>query len=143
MLGDGCMIAPVYEQNARGRHVYLPEDMLMVRFRAWNDIDLVRMPKGHHFVRLQLNEFPLFIRRGHVIPMVKPAEYVAGLNTQELSLLGWLDQGTAITLYEDDGESTQIDLNAGLTVIDVQVQSGKAIAKAEGKQVDTALVVVG
>ena len=143
MLGDGCMIAPVYEQNARGRHVYLPEDMLMVRFRAWNDVDLVRMPKGHHFVRLQLNEFPLFIRRGHVIPMVKPAEYVAGLNTQEISLLGWLDQGTAITLYEDDGESTQIDLNAGLTVIDVQVQSGKAIAKAEGKQVDTALVVVG
>lgn len=143
MLGDGCMIAPVYEQNARGRHVYLPEDMLMVRFRAWNDIDLVRMPKGHHFVRLQMNEFPLFIRRGHVIPMVKPAEYVAGLNTQEISLLGWLDQGTAITLYEDDGESTQIDLNAGLTVIDVQVQSGKAIAKAEGKQVDTALVVVG
>ena len=115
----------------------------MVGIRAWNGIDRVRMPKGHQFGRLQLNEFPLFIRRGHVIPLVKPAEYVAGLNTQEISLLGWLDQGTAITLYEDDGESTQIDLNAGLTVIDVQVQSGKAIAKAEGKQVDTALGVVG
>ena len=38
MLGDECMIAPVVEQNARGRHVYLPEDMLLVRFRSGDGI---------------------------------------------------------------------------------------------------------
>ncbi len=26
MIGNEIMIAPVYEQNAKGRYVYLPED---------------------------------------------------------------------------------------------------------------------
>ncbi len=32
MLGNEIMIAPVYEQNARGRYVYLPEEMKFVKF---------------------------------------------------------------------------------------------------------------
>lgn len=32
MVGESIMIAPVYEQNARGRYVYLPENMKMIRF---------------------------------------------------------------------------------------------------------------
>lgn len=143
MLGDGCMIAPVYEQNARGRHVYLPEDMLLVRFRSSEDFDLVPMKKGHHWVKLALNEFPLFIRKGHVIPVAKAAEYVEGIDTTSLTLLGWLENGTAVTLYEDDGESVNIDLNAGLTVIDVQVKDGQAIAKAQGKTIDVSRLIIG
>jgi len=142
MLGDGCMIAPVYEQNARGRHVYLPEDMLLVRFRSSEDFDLVPMVKGHHWVKLALNEFPLFIRKGHVIPVAKAAEYVEGIDTASLPLLGWLEHGTAITLFEDDGESADINLNAGLTVIDVQVRDGQAIAKAEGKTIDVSRLII-
>ena len=30
MIGESLLIAPVYEQNARGRYVYLPEEMLQV-----------------------------------------------------------------------------------------------------------------
>lgn len=30
MLGDECMICPVYEQNVGGRYVYLPENMTFV-----------------------------------------------------------------------------------------------------------------
>ncbi len=142
MLGDGCMIAPVYEQNARGRHVYLPEDMLLVRFRSAADYDLVPMQKGHQWVKLAMNEFPLFIRKGHVIPMVAPAEYVEGLDTANLTLLGWLDKGTAITLYEDDGVSREIDFNVGLTVINVQVKEGVASAKAAGKTIDCSRIIV-
>ena len=32
MLGNEVMIAPVYTQNATGRMVYLPEEMLFVKF---------------------------------------------------------------------------------------------------------------
>ena len=32
MIGNEIMIAPVYEQNARGRYVYLPETMKFVKF---------------------------------------------------------------------------------------------------------------
>ena len=30
MIGESLLIAPVYEQNARGRYVYLPEEMLQL-----------------------------------------------------------------------------------------------------------------
>ena len=33
MIGESLLIAPVYEQNARGRYVYLPEEMLQVRVK--------------------------------------------------------------------------------------------------------------
>ena len=104
MLGDECMIAPVVGQNARGRHVYLPEDMLLVRFRS--------------------------------------AEYVDALDTTKLSLIGWLEVGCAITLYEDDGESTDIDLNEGLQLINVSIDKGVATAKCAGKTIDASKVVV-
>lgn len=31
LLGEGLMAAPVYVQNAHGRHVYLPESMKLLR----------------------------------------------------------------------------------------------------------------
>ena len=34
MIGESLLIAPVYEQNARGRYVYLPEEMLQVRVKC-------------------------------------------------------------------------------------------------------------
>ena len=143
MLSGACMIAPVYEQNARGRYVYLPEDMLMARFRSAEDYDLVPMTKGHHWIDLAMNEFPLFVKRGQVIPLAKSAECVADVDAKALTLLGWLDHGTAFTLYDDDGETTAIDLEAGLTVVDVQVKDGQVTAKAEGISLDVSRIIVG
>ena len=143
MLADSCMIAPVYEQNARGRCVYLPEDMLMVRFRSAEDFDCIPMEKGTHYIDLAMNEFPLFIKKGHVIPLAKTAESVAKIGENDLTLLGWLAHGTAFTLYNDDGETAHIDLDKGLTLVDVQVKDGKVSAKAEGKNVDCSKVIVG
>ncbi len=142
MLGSACMIAPVYEQNARGRYVYLPEDMLLVRFRSASDYDLLPMTKGHHWIDLKMNEFPLFIRKGQLIPLAGGAECVADIDAKHLTLLGWLEHGTAFTLYDDDGESAGIDLESGLTLIDVQMKDGKAIAKADGLTLDASRIIV-
>ena len=30
MIGESLLIAPVYEQNARGRYVYLPEELSLI-----------------------------------------------------------------------------------------------------------------
>jgi len=143
MLAGACMIAPVYEQNARGRYVYLPEDMLMVKFRSAEDYDCIPMTKGHHWIDLNMNEFPLFVKRGQAIPLAGAAEYVAGVDAKKLTLLGWLDHGTAFTLYDDDGESMNIDLDAGLTLVDVQIKDGKAVAKAAGIELDVSKIIVG
>lgn len=132
MLGADCMIAPVYEQNARGRHIYLPEDMLLVRFRSAEDYDLVPMEHGHHWVELQLNEMPLFIRKGHVVPMAKPAEWVEGIDDTRLTLLGWLNGSVSAALYSDDGLTTAPDLEKGQRTFSVRLENGKAAAEGEG-----------
>lgn len=143
MFGPDCMIAPVYEQNARGRHVYLPEDMLMVRFRSAGDYDLTPMEAGHYWVELALNEMPLFIRRGHVIPLAKPAEYVEGVDSTDLKLLGWLNEGVTVALYNDDGQRTEPFLEDGLTTITVTVEGEKAAAEGEGLTLNTADLIIG
>ena len=143
MLGEEAMIAPVYEQNARGRHVYLPEDMLLVRFRAADDYDLIPMTRGHHWVELALSEFPLFVKRGCVVPLAKPAEWVEAVDASDLTLLGWLDGDTQTTLYDDDGLSTAVDLNAGLKPIAVTVKDGRAAASGEGLTLRADRLVLG
>jgi len=143
MLGEDCMIAPVYEQNARGRHVYLPEDMLMVRFRSAQDYDLTPMEAGHYWIEMALDEMPLFIRRGHVIPLAKPAEYVEGIDHTDLKLLGWLDEGVTITLYNDDGYTTAPNLEKGSAAITVTVEGETALAHGEGLALNTDDLIVG
>lgn len=103
MLGNELMIAPVYTQNAKGRYVYLPEEMKFVKFLPDGTIAEEVLGKGHHYVDIALNEVPLFIRSGKCIPLAESAEYVDALDTEHLSMLGF--EGSEYLLYEDDGVS--------------------------------------
>ncbi|MBP3648221.1 MAG: alpha-glucosidase [Clostridia bacterium] len=142
MLGSECMIAPVYECNARGRYVYLPEDMLMVRFRSAEDYDLIPMEKGRHWIDLDLNEMPLFIRKGCVIPMSRGGEWVEQVDATHLTLLGWVRAASFYKLYNDDGYTTKPVLEDGLTTITLEVKDGKATAAGDGLTVDAGKVLV-
>lgn len=101
MLGNEIMIAPVYTQNARGRYVYLPEDMIFVKFLPDGSVFQSELSAGHHYVEIALNEMPLFIRKGKCIPIAKAAQSVEELDTKNLELLGYA--GAKYELYEDDG----------------------------------------
>lgn len=103
MWGSECMIAPVTVQNAVGRYVYLPEDMLMIRFRSAKDHDLEPMTRGDHYISLRLNEFALFIKKGCVIPFGQGAENSEDAFSAPLTLLGWAEKGASYRLYTDDG----------------------------------------
>lgn len=101
MVGNEIMIAPVYTQNAKGRYVYLPERMKLVKFTKDNQYTEEVLEKGHHYVEIALNEVPLFIREGRCIPVAKAAQTVEKLVTENLELLGF--DGAEYELYEDDG----------------------------------------
>ncbi len=103
MLGDEIMIAPVYTQNAKGRYVYLPEEMKFVKFLPDGTISEEVLGKGHHYVEIALNEVALFIRSGKCIPLADAAEYVEALDTEHMTMLGFA--GAEYMLYEDDGMS--------------------------------------
>ncbi len=70
ILGD-IMIAPVYTQNASGRYVYLPEDMTFMKFMNGGKIYKEQLKAGIHYVKVAINEVPLFIRNGRNIKVVK------------------------------------------------------------------------
>ena len=104
MLGEGLMIAPVLEQNATGRYVYLPEPMKLVRMRSTDDYETEDLDAGHHYIDVGLRELAFFIRPGCVIPLAQAAQSVAELDTAHLTLLHNVTQGVGTyVLYDDDG----------------------------------------
>jgi len=117
MLGGDCMIAPVYEQNAAGRYVYLPEDMLLIRFRSATDYDLVPLEKGDHWIDLALGEFPLFVKKNRAVPLCAGGESSELLDDTAFTLLGQIEKEGVLELYRDDGRTVNPDLESGLTRI--------------------------
>ena len=117
MLGEGCMIAPVYEQNAAGRYVYLPEDMLLVRFRSGKDYDLIPMARGDHWIDLALNEFPLFVKKNHAVLLCPGGESSELLDDTRFTALGQIEAESTCELYRDDGKTAAPDLGSGLTKV--------------------------
>ena len=111
LLGEGLMAAPVYVQNAHGRHVYLPEPMKLLRLRAVDDYDEEILPAGHHYIRCALDEMLLFIRPGHIIPVAQPANNTAGLDDASLTLWSFLPNGESAEyrMYRDDGVTTEYE----------------------------------
>lgn len=101
MIGNEIMIAPVYTQNAKGRYVYLPEEMKFVKFSKEGKYTEQVLSKGHHYVEVALDEVPLFIRKDRCIPVAKAAQCVEEIDTTNLELLGY--EGAEYTLFEDDG----------------------------------------
>ncbi len=93
MVGRSIMIAPVYVQNARGRHVYLPEGMKMVRFRSMEDYDEEELPGGDHYLRAELGEVLTFIRPGCSLPIVTPAMRVEEIDMKTLKCLSYGGSG--------------------------------------------------
>lgn len=109
MLGNEIMIAPVYTQNAKGRYVYLPEEMMFVKFLPDETISTEILSKGHHYVTIPLNVVPLFIRQGKCIPVADMAECTEELDTGQLHRIGY--ESGSYTLYEDDGYTRNYDLS--------------------------------
>lgn len=83
MLGEDCMIAPVYEQNVSGRTVYLPEDMRLIKLSGTRVFE-VELKKGIHYIDVALNEVPLFVKTDKKIPLCQPALRTRDLNLQDL-----------------------------------------------------------
>ena len=123
MLGEGCMIAPVLEQNAVGRYVYLPEDMLMIRFRSASDYDLVPLDKGDHRIDLKLNEFPLFVKKNHVVLLCAGGESSETLDDREMTAVGRIDAEAVYDYYRDDGIDPRPDLQQHLVRVSVNPET--------------------
>ena len=103
LIGESIMIAPVYEQNASGRVVYLPQQMKLLRFCGGEPTEETVLPAGHHYIPVAQDEVVLFVRKGKILPLAQPAETVDGVNWKELTLFSYAASADGYQLYDDDG----------------------------------------
>jgi alpha-glucosidase len=112
MVGDSIMIAPVYTQNAKGRYVYLPEDMLMVRMQSPEKRSSEVLEKGHHYVDVALNEVLIFVKKGKMLPLAvlkEDTRSTGDINEENCEWIAFTDEtvdsAVEYVLYTDDGVS--------------------------------------
>jgi alpha-glucosidase len=103
LLGDSLMIAPIYEENSVGRYVYLPEDMLLWKAANYNDRDYEIIKKGHHYINIELEQVPIFIKKNRLLILGEPARNVERLNDNHLSVIAFVEDKARYVYYEDDG----------------------------------------
>ncbi|MBQ4129067.1 MAG: alpha-glucosidase [Ruminococcus sp.] len=105
MVGSSIMIAPVYTQNAKGRYVYIPEDMTQIRLNADASITESEIKKGHHYIDVALNEIVFFVKSNCCVPLCNTAKNVDSIDYSTIKLLG---NGSKYELYTDDGVTTNV-----------------------------------
>ena len=106
MVGESIMIAPVYTQNAKGRYVYLPEEMLMVRMKSLEERTCEVLDKGHHYVDIALDEVVIFVKKNHMFPLAVLDEHVKttkDIDENHMEWVGFSEEPAEYLWYQDDG----------------------------------------
>jgi alpha-glucosidase len=100
LWGDDILVAPVTRAGARHWPVYLPEG-------TWYDFwtsDVFEGPTAIE-VPAPLEQLPLFVRAGAIMPLGAVVQHAEPGAPKELTLLVYPDKESSFTLYDDDGES--------------------------------------
>ena len=111
LVGEGILIAPVCEENARGRYVYLPEDMTKVVWHNGN-IETEEKAKGSYYVYVPVDSVVFFIKKGRLVPLCRSAMNTDSLDTSKFNIIG---TGDSYMMYDDDGFTRSIYLEGHIT----------------------------
>ena len=118
LVGNDLLIAPVHEQNAEGRMVYLPEDMTLVRYHNNEVCEQTLLEKGDHYISVPLADVVFFIKKNHIVPLCrKNAANTALIDCSSFDFAGIAPKGTTCTFYKDDGTSPAVSLEKGIVTL--------------------------
>lgn len=101
LLGDAILVAPVLEEGAARRKVYLPAG-------DWYDFWSNDLLEGGEVIDIiaPLERLPLFVRAGAVLPMWPEMQYV-GEKTVDTLILRVFPGAFETVMYEDKGEGLE------------------------------------
>lgn len=105
LLGASLMLCPVYTQNARGRYVWAPEDMLLWKVSDYVNRKYEVVKKGHHYIEVGLEEMPVFIRKDRMLVMGRHGRNIDSLDKSRLQVLAFVGERAEYVLYDDDGST--------------------------------------
>jgi alpha-glucosidase (family GH31 glycosyl hydrolase) len=124
-FGDEMLLAPVYEKGATTQKVFLPEG-------KWMNYWTGEIMKGNTEVTVAapINQIPLFVKQGSIIPMRCYASSIEKGNNNTLILHIYPGNNGRFNLIEDDGTSNDY-LNAvyASTIIELKNSSAKFVVK--------------
>jgi alpha-glucosidase len=101
MFGDSLLISPVIEENQQEKSVYLPHGEW---YFNWND----EIYKGGAEVTVPtpLDQIPVFIKAGAIVPLYPKIQYVGEKPIKELTLYAYFVEGEwTSAMYEDAGDN--------------------------------------
>lgn len=142
LVGNAIMIAPIYTQNAHGRTVYLPEDMVMVRLSSPEKREYVAMKKGHHYMHAELDEMVFFLRSDKIVPLALAGENTNQMNFSEVELLCNVGDEASCTVYNDDGISMDYENPAHYTYITLHRSGDVLISEQRGAKLEVTITDV-
>jgi len=101
MFGKAFLVAPVTESGSTQRDVYLPKST------DWYDFWTGKRIKGGQTVKANapLDQIPLFIKAGSIVPMGPVVQYSGESSNQELEIRIYEGVNGEFTLYEDEGDN--------------------------------------
>lgn len=132
LFGESMMICPVTTKGAKTRTVYLPEG-------NWTNYWTGEQFEGKQYLNVlcPIEEMPIFIKGGAIIPSQEVVQYVGEKEIETITLDIYPDGNSSFSLYDDDGKS--LDYQKGkyaLTTIEVNAEDDQVevtIQPAEGK----------
>ncbi len=107
MSGKNVLVAPVLEQGATSRSIYLPKESW------WYRLNSSRMIPGgiRTTVTASLENIPVFVKAGSIIPTVPDSIQLPNTEVYSTKDLDWhyypVNKATEYTLYDDDGKDAK------------------------------------
>ena len=101
LMGPNLLAAPILE-NKSERTIYLPAGAQWYPFNGGSPLE------GNQTITIHanLNQIPLYIRAGTILPLAPPIEHTTDLPGGPLELRIYPGQNATFTLIEDDGTTT-------------------------------------
>ncbi len=104
LFGESIMVCPVVEYEARTKRIYLPEGEW---FNFWSD---ERFEGGREIeVSAKLDELPLMVKAGSIIPLGARVQYVDQPTNEPTRLKIYGGKDASYELYFDAGESYEYE----------------------------------
>ena len=128
MIGDNVLAAPLAD-SASTRKVYLPKG-------NWYDYNTNKLYAGgqSYEIATGLEQIPIFIKEGTILPIAKPVEFVSPSTTFDITCYVYGKNAATAQLFEDDGITFNFE-NNNFSLLDLQWQNnkGKVVQKGQYK----------
>jgi alpha-D-xyloside xylohydrolase len=125
MIGESLLAAPIIGESP-ARTLYLPKG-------NWYDFNTNKKYEGgkKYTVNFDLNQLPLFVKEGTILPFAKPVEFISDATVFDITCRIYGNIPAKATLFEDDGVTYNFS-KGDFNIINLSFSNGKGHYKREG-----------